>query len=203
MSKQQKLFDTKDLIQRPVPDQKKFEEVFHELLNSLPAKMDSSLELTIAARSIKKPISINRLWFANEMNGNILAAIAETHPHFIKETGRGNHCLYMQYKYECYIKKLNYKLFPQYNHTDTSEELCNQMAKQNEEPLPIIFFGYTANKTKDKITGYYAVCIKGEERLWVSDLTCIPIPQIMNQTNESEIDDQEPLVKPKKKRDAK
>jgi hypothetical protein len=165
------LFDTSKLVQRPIPEQQEFEKEYFELLKALPKIIDSAFELTIEAKKNKRPLSMNRNWFANELNGNVLDMISQSFPDFIKSTGRGSYFLYLNYKYECYIKRLtNKRLLPSYNHSKTSKRITNLQALPTEPALPIIYLGWTINKSNERITGYHAVCNKGAERIWATDL---------------------------------
>lgn len=174
------LFDTNQLIQRPIPEQRAFELEYYHFLVSLPKIMDEAFDITRNEMLRKHPLSINRSWFANTMNGNLIYLLGTSYPDYLKNTGRGSYCLLMNYRYEGYVKKLTgKKLFPSYNHSKTSRALTNQEALPEQEPIPVIYIGYTINKTNDNITGYYAVCIKGKERLWRTDLTAIEPPAAM------------------------
>ena len=168
------LFEMNKLVQRPIPEQRSFELDYYDFLTSLPSKIDLAFEMTRAEMQQKHPLSINRIWFANTMNGNLIYLLGTSNPEYLKNTGRGSFCLLMNYKYEGYVKKLSgKKLFPSYNHSNSSKALTNQEALPEQEPIPVIYIGYTINKTNDFITGYYAVCIKGKERIWRTDLTSI------------------------------
>lgn len=165
------LFDTSSLIQRPIPEQEEFENEYFDLLRALPKIIDAAFELTNAAKKNKRPLSMNRNWFANELNGNVLDLISQSFPHFVKSTGRGSYFLYLNYRYECYIKRLtNKRLMPSYNHSKISKRLTNLQALPSEPALPVIYLGWTINKTKEIITGYHAVCNKGADRIWATDL---------------------------------
>lgn len=165
------LFDTSNLVQRPVPEQQDFEKEYYQLLRALPKIVDKAFALTNEAKKTKRPLSMSRNWFPNEMNGNVLDLISQSFPNLVKSTGRGSYFLYLNYKYECYVKKLtNKRLLPSYNHSETSKRLTNQQALLTEPALPIIYLGWTINKLNEKITGYYAVCNKGKERIWATDL---------------------------------
>lgn len=180
MNKSNYLFDMNQLVQRPIPEQRAFELDYYDFLISMPGKIDMAFEMTQAEMKAKHPLSINRIWFANTMNGNLIYLLGTSYPEFLKYTGRGSYCLLLNYMYEGYVKKLSgKKLFPSYNHSKTSRALTNQEALPEQEPIPVVYLGYTSNKTNDVITGYYAVCIKGKERIWRSDLTAIEPPQSM------------------------
>ncbi len=177
MTNVQFLFDMGKLLKRPTPDQSQFETENYELLKSLPESVYTAFEMTRNEMKDKDPLSMNFLWFANSMNGNVLAVIGKSHRQFIRPTGRKNYSLMLKPNYECYIKKLaENTLLPSYNHTNTSAAMCEQFAMPEQSPLPVIFIGYTLSKTNDKVTGCYAVCIKGKERLWVSDLSSLYPP---------------------------
>jgi hypothetical protein len=180
MYKSNTLFDISKLVLRPLPIQREYELDYYDFLSGLPPKMDLAFKMTRDELKLKPPLSVNKNWFANTMNGNLIYLIGTAHPEFLKYTGRGSYCLFFNFKYEGYVKKLTgKKLFPSYNHTDTSLAITNQRAFPKQEPLPVIYIGYTSNRTHEMITGYYAVCIKGKERLWKTDLTAIEKPVII------------------------
>lgn len=204
MYKSTTLFDTSKLVLRPLPIQREFEIDYYEFLTSLPSRIDAAFQMTRDELKRKPPLSVNKNWFANTMNGNLIYLIGTAYPEFLKYTGRGSYCLFLNYRYEGYLKKLSgRKLFPSYNHSKTSRAITNQQALPEQEPLPIIYIGYTSNKTNDFITGYYAVCIKGKERIWKTDLTAIEKPAVKNAEQEV-AQTAKPLitVKPKERRKA-
>jgi len=187
-SGQQKLFPVYEMVQRPTPEKTDFEKEYYDFLTSMPVIFDNAFEKTKAARKTKSKMSMLRPWFATEMNGNVLDLVAQSFPLLVKATGRGSFCIYLNYKYECYLKKLMPKnLFPSYNHTNTTKRHTDQMALKKEQPIPIIYLGWTLDKGNDKITGYYAVCRKGSERLWHSDLTCIKLQDIDVRVEENNV----------------
>ncbi len=181
-SKVQFLFDMSNLLHRPTPEQKEFEEVNYAFLQSVPELVLNAFETTRNEMKGKVPLSMNFLWFANTMNGNMIAEIAREYPEYIKPTGRKNYTLMLPPNYECPVKKLNKgSLRPAYNHTITTAAMIQQLAKKNQEPLPLIFIGYVLSKANDKVMGTYAVCFKGKERMWVSDLSSLQPPASGNQ----------------------
>jgi hypothetical protein len=201
------LFNMMKLVQRPIPDQRNFEIEYFDLLKALPGIIMQAFNLTNKAKRKKRPMSMNRNWFANELSGNVLDLVAQSFPHYVQRTGRGSHCLVLKYKYECYLKKLDKKLSPLYNHSKTSKRLTNQEALPTQEPIPVIFMGWTINKTNDAILGYYAVCRKGDERIWSTDLTAIARPKNLEiaGSQHTAVPETKPLVtiKPKEKRKRK
>lgn len=179
MNKVNLLFDINKLVLRPIPDQRAFEMEYFEFLTRLPDLIDQALQLTHSEMKRKRPLSINRNWFANTMNGNLLALVGQEYPNYLQKTKRGSFCLLMNFRYEGYLKKLiGKKLFPSYNHSKSSKALTNQRGLPKEEPLPVIYIGWSINKTNDRITGYHAVCIKGDERIWRTDLKAIEPPEV-------------------------
>jgi hypothetical protein len=173
------LFDVSKLIPRPLPDQEQFISENRKFLFSLVALSAKSFEMTYSRSREKLPLSMNRIWFANEMNGNLLSLVAQDFPEYVKPTGRGSFALMVNFKYECYLKKLNSKtLKPSYNHSNSSKALMNQDAKKNEHPVPVIYLGWTNNKYKDLLTGYYAVCWQGNQKLWKTDLRTLNVIEI-------------------------
>jgi hypothetical protein len=175
----QYLFDMHKLLRRPTPDQGRFEEANFEFLKEfVECSYDGFEQTKIEARE-KPPLSMNFSWFAHNMNGNVLAAVARDYPEAIKYTGRHNYSINLPPNYECYIKKLKEgSLLPSYNHSVTSSAMCDMLATPTQKLTSVIFIGYTLDKNNSAVTGCYAVCIKGNEKIWVSDLTCLRRPQI-------------------------
>lgn len=187
MYKSNTLFDISKLVLRPLPIQREFEVDYYDFLSGLPKQMDLAFKMTRDELKLKPPLSVNRNWFANTMNGNLIFLIGTKYPEFLKYTGRGSYCLFLNFKYEGYVKKLTgKKLFPSYNHSNTSRAITNHQALPEQEPLPVIYIGYTSNNTNEMITGYYAVCIKGKERVWKTDLTAIEKPVVKGIEQEAE-----------------
>jgi hypothetical protein len=176
MTKVNYLFDMSKLLQRPIPEQSKFEEENYELLKAFENATYTGFEKTLEDADGKPPLSMNFLWFPNAMNGNVVAEMGKRFPEQLRPTGRKNHKLMLKPNYECYIKKLDKALKPSYHHSMTSAAMCEQKALSRQDALPIIFIGYTMTDTNDKVTGCYAVCWKGKERVWVSDLTALQPP---------------------------
>lgn len=173
MTKVQYLFEMNKLLVRPTPEQSDYEFKNLEVLKSFELAVNKGFEQTLIDSKGKDPLSMNFSWFSNTMNGNVLAAFARLHPTLVRPTGRKNHCIIMHGTYECYIKKLNKGLVPSYNHSDTTEAMVQQMALPDQDPRPVIFLGYTLNKDNSMVTGVYAVCIKGSDRVWVTDITSL------------------------------
>ena len=174
------LFDINKLIPRPIPEQARFEEDYMDLLSRMPELVERAYELTDEARRRKRPRSINKNWFSNEMSGNLADLISAEFPEYVRLV-RGTYCLNLNFEYECYVKRLSVRgLRPSYKHSNTSWANVNQKSLSAKDAAPIIFIGYSANKTNDQIRGVYAVCIKGKERLWVSDLTALAPPDALS-----------------------
>lgn len=169
------LFDLDKLLPRPIPAQARFEADYYDFLTTMPQLVETAFFMAIDARKRKDPRAVNKNWFANEMSGNIAFLVMREFPQYVKFV-RGTYCLNLNYEYECYVKKLTNTLKPSYKHSNTSWANYNQKAQSATEQLPVIYIGYTANKSNDKILGCYAVCRRGNERLWVSDLTAIDLP---------------------------
>jgi hypothetical protein len=173
----QYLFDMRKLLKRPMPDQGEFEARNYELLKAFVNATYLGYKQTLNDREGKPPLSMNFSWFANTMNGNVLSEMAKLFPNNVKATGRKNYSVMLKPNYECYIKKLARKnLMPSYNHSITTAAMCEQMALPSHQALPVIFIGYTLSDDNDQLMGCYAVCIKGKERMWVSDLTLLQPP---------------------------
>lgn len=162
--------------------------------------MNQAFRMMDNERKKKSKMAVNRNWSANTLNGNLIDLISKEFPQYVKDTGRGCYYLDLDRKYECYVKKLDSKLLPQYNHTDKTKELVSQLACIDENPIPVIYIGYTANKGLTVIKNYYAVCIKDERVIWKTDLTAIqPITAERNTFDESADPVVEVIVKLKKK----
>jgi len=191
------LFDIDKLVQRPIPEQRAFELDYYDFLTILPGKIDLAFEMTRREMQNKPPLSINRVWFANTMNGNVIYQIGTSFPEYLRNTGRGSYYLRFNHMYEGYLKKLSgKKLFPSYNHSRTSRALTEQKAYSEQEAIPVVYIGYSLNETNELITGYYAVCIKGKERIWRTDLKSIEPPMSMPFEAQPDLP-KAPLVTPK------
>ncbi len=200
LNKSTLLFDKNKHLKRPLPEQTRFENEYQNLLTRMPILMDMAFRSMDEERKKKSKMAINRNWAANTMNGNIIDLISKEFPHYVKDTGRGSYYLDLDNKYECYVKKLDKQLLPQYNHTDKSKELVSQIACINEEPIPVIYIGYTATKGLTVIKDYYAVCVKNGKVIWESDLTSIQPKTYERNTYENDIEPVvEVVVKQKKK----
>lgn len=200
------LFDVDSLLQRPLPDQQEFQDEYKDILAAMPGIFQTALEKTLAAQKKKHPASINKNWFANEMSGNIEQMVKEKFPQYVKNV-RGTYCLFLDSKYECYVKKLRSDSYrPSYKHSNTSWANVNQKAEQEDDQIPVIFIGYTVNKSNDLITGSYATCINGKKKLWRTDLNAISranqqnIPHPVTTTEKEVV--VEPKVLPKKQKEA-
>ncbi len=65
MNKVNYLFDINKLVLRPIPDQRAFEMEYYEFLTRLPDLINQAFQLTRSEMKRKRPLSINRNWFAN------------------------------------------------------------------------------------------------------------------------------------------
>lgn len=174
MYKVNTLFDASKHVKRQLPQQEVFEKNYNDLLVRMLYLMDRAFSQMATTRGSKSKMAVNRNWSANEMNGNLWDLIAKEFPHYIMDTKRGNYCLNLNDKFQCYIKKLTKKnLQPLYNHSETSRQLCDQIAPVGIDPIPIIYIGYTASKKMEVLTGYFAVCVKENEVIWCSDITAL------------------------------
>lgn len=205
MEKHYTLFNPDDFIARPLPEQEEFETENLDFLSDFPEIIDKAFERTQKELDRKSPLSINKNWFANTMNGNIISFIAQKHYRLLRQTGRGCFYLNLSDRFEVYVKKLNNRTFmPSYNHSITSEAMINQRALPHQVPLPVIYVGYTCDKRNSVITGCYAVCIKGKDLIWRTDLVALKKSYFDKNLREEKIE-KIPLVtvKPKKGKSAK
>lgn len=164
------------LLVRPTPEQSKFENANYYQLKAFADAVQIGFERTLAEQKLKPKLSMNFVWFPVAMHGNVLSEFAQRYPEMIKATGRKNHCIMLNGGCECYIKKLSDNLRPSYNFSNTTEAMVRQMALPEQTPLPIIFLGYKLTKDNSKILGVYAVCLNGNDILWVSDLLSMEPP---------------------------
>jgi hypothetical protein len=104
------------------------------------------------------------------MNGNIKGLLFDQFPNEMKESKSSRFYLHRQKGFILLFKKLDDKLMPNNINTKNSRKILAQYAIDFEEDLPIVFVGYTVNKTWDRITQVVAVYIKDGKKVWVSDL---------------------------------
>lgn len=177
-TKVQFLFDMDKLLKRPTAEQRKVEVENYGFLQRFPHFVRKAFDDTENAAKNKSAISKTFLWFPLTLYGNVLENVATEYPEYLRETGRKSYTIKLRPNYECYIKKLTSgSLLPSYNHSQTSFAMCEGLALPEQEPLPVIFLGYTLTEDNSEITGCYAVCIKGKEKIWVSDLNAIEPPK--------------------------
>lgn len=204
------LFDISALEKRKLADQAEFEQVSSPFLQKFREIVDEAMDTMSDTRDNKPPLAVNQNWAANEMNGLIIDALVKEFPQYARETGRGRGVKFViNGKYEIYIKKLGETtLKPSYNHTYSSKAICEQAVLSNQEPIPVIFVGYTATKSLEQLTGYYAVCTKPENGIdWITDITTLFGSDQSTDINDNPVSpvDLTPnvVVKPKFRKEAK
>lgn len=166
------LFDKNNYLQRKLPDQEQFEVEMGQELVDFKLIQETAFNDLLNERKQKNPNAINRNWNANTMNGNVKQHLIAQFPEHIQQDGSGRFLFKKDEKYVLFFKKLNPNLMPSNIPTKNSERILNQLAFPFEEPIPIVFIGYTVNDW-DSITGHYAVCIHNGVRKWVTDLTTL------------------------------
>lgn len=166
------LFNKNNYLQRKLPDQEQFEMEMELELLDFKVIQETAFGDLLNERKRKNPNAINRNWNANTMNGNVKQHLIYQFPEQIQQDGTGRFYFKKDDKYILFFKKLNPNLMPSNIPTKNSERILNQLAFPFEEPIPIIFIGYTVDDW-DSLTGHYAVCIHNGIRKWVTDLTTL------------------------------
>jgi hypothetical protein len=202
MNKSNELFETSNLISRPLPEQLEFEETLSVELPIFKSILEQSFELTRKEKSVKRPNFLDRNWSAVTMSGNIKGLLFDTYPGNMKLDSNNRFYFNKEGKYIIYFKKLNEKLMPSNIPTRYSYKLYGQLALQFEEPIPIVFVGYTLNESNDELSGSFAVCLKNNVRKWASDLSLSAIngSKLLLPINPTIPDDLSTLVKIKTKK---
>ena len=170
MDKSKKLFDESKFVRKKIPEQIEFETSMKDFLPEFGEIFKEAFHMTQKERALKKPNFRDRNWEAVTMSGNIKGLLTERFPEYILQDGY-RYYFYMKDRYIIYFKKLDNKLLPSNIMTENTHKINCQYALPEEDPIPVIFIGYTVNTTFDELTGYYAVCMKDEEKKWVSDLS--------------------------------
>ena len=171
MSKLNTLFDFSKFEKRKTPDQKQFEAANKQLLidfknfvpvcfKNLHKKVLSSIE----------PIDQDKNLHAVVMSGFLKGQFIRKYPHYCFKATKQRFKLCIDYT-NVYIKKLDEKKkLPSNIPTDESLMIYNQLTDTDKDKSANVFLGYTVTDDWSQITGIYALCIEGEEIIWISDL---------------------------------
>jgi hypothetical protein len=170
MYKEMNLFDDSQMISRILPDQAEFESALIKELNVFSIIIDESFAMMQKEKSMKNPRFRDRNWEAITMSGNIKGLLYSSFPDFIKVDSCGRLYFKNEKKYILLFKKLSDQKLPSNISTVNSRKLYGQYAFSFEVPNPIVFIGYTVNDSWEVLTGKYAVCLKNERIIWISDI---------------------------------
>jgi hypothetical protein len=165
------LFDFSKWPKRKPVGQKKFEKENRDTIFAFIGAVHSSFEKlhTIILKSIE-PIDQAKGLPALVMNGYLCGFFKRRYMHLCGKATKQRFRLIMN-NTSVYIKKLDEKTkLPSNIPTDESIMIYFQLTATNKDKDCNIFLGYTANEAWSMITGIYAVCIEGDEILWLSNL---------------------------------
>jgi hypothetical protein len=147
-----------------------FEQSFNSEISAFVDVIFDAHHMTIGDLSPKGLKYQMRMTKSTLMNGNIKGLLFDQFPNEMKESKSSRFYFNMEKKIFILFKKLDEKLMPNNINTRNSRKILAQYAMDFEEDLPIVFVGYTVNKTWDKITRVVAVYIKDGKKVWISDL---------------------------------
>jgi len=172
MVKENELFANSQMQKRKTPEQEDFEYENLDVLGYAVKAINQALEMMHKERELYPFSYRGKNWAATTMNGFVQGIMLDKYPDRMKSFW-GSYS-YVGVKSLLKFKKLNDKFIPENIKTEKVDRERNQQALLFETNIPIIYIGYTVDKTMDEITGCYAVCLDDWDRLiWVSDLTDI------------------------------
>lgn len=181
------LFADSQIKRRTTADQDEFILNHKELLIEVVSVFNKSMDMMLAEKSHHPPKYRDKTWAATTLNGFVVGLMRDKYPREMKKEG-GNFC-FLGKRAILKFKKLDNHYLPGNVRTDKANLERTQMALFDEPGWPIIYLGYTVNKSFTEITGCYAVCLDDWERIrWICDLD-----EIARQNNSGKI---LPIVSP-------
>jgi hypothetical protein len=171
MSNLNTLFDFSKFEKRKPIEQKQFEKANAQLLRDFREFVPTCFEkLHKKVLANIEPIDQDRNLHAVVMNGFLKGQFIRKYPHLCYKATRQRFRLFVD-NTNVFVKKLDEKTkFPSNIPTDQSLMIYNQLTDSTSDKHTNVFLGYTVREDWSKITGVYAVCIEGEEIIWISDL---------------------------------
>ncbi len=171
MSNLNMLFDFSKFEKRKTANQIDFEQQCRQMLidfrNFVPVCFKN---LHRKVLSVIEPIDQDKNLNAVVMSGLLKGQLIRKYPQYCHKATKQRFKLYIDYT-SIYIKKLDEKTkLPSNIPTDESLMIYNQLTDSNNDIGCNIFLGYTVKDDWSMITGIYAVCIEGENILWITDL---------------------------------
>lgn len=166
------LFDPSKYVKVQVPEQKAFEEANAELMFAME-------DLVIEGHK-KLHTTILPLFKYEEMDKNLPAVamisfirqgFIRKYPQYCRKASRKRFRLITQNNEFIYLKKLDKKKRPSNIETHNNNLIIHQVTESKVDSLPNVFFGYTCSENYSVIKGVFAVCIRGKETLWVTNIT--------------------------------
>ncbi|MFT3932792.1 MAG: hypothetical protein QM726_04175 [Chitinophagaceae bacterium] len=171
MTKVKLLFDFSKYEELKEVDQQKFEEENKQLFPEIVKAVTHSFKMlhTVVLKRIA-PVDQDKNLCAVVMSGYLCGYFKKYFPQLCSRATSQRFKLWVN-NTSVYIKKLDEKTKrPSNIPTDESMKIFNQLTDNADEKAYNIFFGYTTTDSYSMITGIYAVCFKGEDLLWFTDL---------------------------------
>jgi hypothetical protein len=169
-SKSINLFRDDKVYKRKSANQDEFEKNLKAFLPDFSRILDKGFQMTLSERSRKPPHYRNRNFTATVMSGNIQGLLVDNFP----ENAKVCEDTRLRFRYGGYVvlfKKLDDNLRPLHVETNNTKRLMSQQCLPFEEPNPVVWCGYTTDKTNSVLTGKYVVCIDNDCLEWVLDLS--------------------------------
>lgn len=167
------LFDPSKYEKRKAANQLQFEKNYYTILLKIKSIIDESFQETQKVLAQIPPACRDKSLFAMLMSGFINGYVRQNFPECTSFDVNGRTLLSKDKKFALYFKKLNNKKRPDNVKTEYSEMLYHQLTMPGDEKSSVVFVGYTIDETKAAITGYYSVCLEGDEILWTTDISTL------------------------------
>jgi roadblock/LC7 domain-containing protein len=202
-TKVQTLFDLGKLEKRKTPTEQKFQDDNADLLNVFKDAVDYAFEMLH-----KKVFTVFK---ANAMDRNLPAVsvisfikeyLIDKVPEHCRLATEGRFKLVTKDGQCIYVKKLDEKKMPSNISTTANDMIMHQFTASEYDAGGNVFFGYTTDEGYPKPTGIYAVCIDGNQKVWIFDIATIikkaqsPVIKLTTKANKPKL--KEGVVKIKK-----
>jgi Cft2 family RNA processing exonuclease len=168
------MFNPSDYEKKKTPEQKQFIENNLDFLIAFKEIIyDSHQDLHEIIFPLFKPGEMDNNMPAVSMISFIRKRLLRQFPLYCEKATTTRFKLLTPSNEYLFVKKLDDDKKPQNIRTVTNEKILNQCLEKNEDSNPNVFIGYSSTEKCDSITGVYAVCIKGEETLWIIDINTL------------------------------
>lgn len=166
------LFDPSKFERLKTPDQKQFETANLNLMLAFEDIVyDAHDQFHNKVLSLFKWGEMDKMLPAVAMISFIRQSFIRDYPSYCREATNQRFRLITDNGEYIYLKKLDDNKKPSNIETQSNNLILYQVTDDSSNKRPNVFFGYTTTEEYSKITGVYAVCLKGEQLMWVTNIS--------------------------------